>query len=377
MDKPLFIAYDKYTRRIPAEELSTLLKVSSSLASTMDLEQVLQIAIESTTALLDLDTGAIYTLENETLILGATTPALPPDFPVDLRRTPLRDHPHIRKALENKTPVGVEDTHTAKLSPAEKQVVEARKLVSILYFPLLLKEEAIGVFIVGTNEKRRDFSGSEIDLCYILSNQVALAISNARLYRKSQQSAQELSLAYDATLEGWSRMLEIRDHATETHTRRVAEMTVALARRMGIPEKELEHVRRGALLHDIGKMAVPDSILHKPEALNDEEQRIMQTHPEKAQQVLSKIPYLLPDLDIPYSHHEDWDGTGYPRGLKGEEIPLAARIFSVVDVYDALTSGRPYRKAWSKKDAMKYLEEKSGKIFYPAAVKAFLEMIKD
>ena len=375
MERTEINKYEDLATRIPAKELSTLLKVSSSLASTMDLIQVLQIAIENTTGMLDLETGAIYTCENEELFLGATTPPLPPKFPDELRLAKLCDHPHINNVVSTKAPVYLEDARLSPLSTAEKIVVDSRHLVSVLYFPLLLKDEVIGVFIVGTTSKTRLFTNNEIDLCYILSFQVSLAIANALLYKNAQQSIADLSRAYDTTLEGWSRVLDMRDHVTEEHTLRVVDLTIALASRMGIPDSDLGHIRRGALVHDIGKMAIPDAILQKPDVLSDTEQKIMQTHPEKARQILSQIDYLTPAMDIPYCHHEKWDGTGYPRKLIGEEIPLAARIFAVIDVFDALTSDRPYRKAWKKEEALDYIKNQSGKHFYPEAVKAFLEIV--
>jgi putative nucleotidyltransferase with HDIG domain len=370
-------AYENLSKHIPAKELSTLLKVSSSLASTMDLAEVLQIAVESAVEMLGLDTGAVYTLEDETLLLGATSPPLPPQFPDELRVARLMDHPHIQAAVTTLTPVYLQDARTASLSAAEKSVVDTRGLVSILYFPLVLKENAIGVFIVGSSGSVRQFSSSEIELSYVLASQVSLAIANAQLYRKAQDAVVEITRAYDATLAGWSQVLDMRDHVTDEHTHRVAELTVALARRMGTPDSELGQIRRGALLHDIGKMAIPDAILQKPDDLSPTEKAIMRTHPEKAFQILSQIDYLLPAIDIPYCHHEKWDGTGYPRGLKGEQIPLPARIFAVVDVFDALTSDRPYRKAWSREKALAYIQEQSGKHFYPKAVKAFSEMIDE
>lgn len=371
-----FDTYEEFAARIPAKDLSTLLKVSSSLASTMELGEVLQIAIESVTDLLGLGTGAIYTLEDDMLVLGATTPPLPPQFPDGLRFAQLGGHPHVKKAVITKSPVYLQDTRSITLTHAERVIVDSRNLVSLLYFPLLLKDAAIGVFIVGTTDKPREFSTSEIDLCYVMSFEVSLAIANAQLFEKTQKSIVEISQAYDATLEGWSRMLDMRDQVTEEHTHRVTELTVALAEKMGFPDSELGHIRRGALLHDIGKMGIPDSILQKPGPLTDNEWAIMQTHPEKAYKVLSRIPYLLPAVDIPYCHHEKWDGSGYPRKLKGEEIPLSARIFAVVDVYDALTSDRPYRKAWDKEKALAYIQEQSGRHFYPDAVDAFCKMIE-
>ena len=376
MSQPKPDTYEQLTTRIPAKELSTLLKVSSSLASTMELSEVLQIAIESVTDLLETGTGAIYTLEGEILILGATTPPLTPQFPDEFRLAHLANHPHIKRTVETKAPVYLGDARHETLLPSEKVIVDSRGLISVLYFPLLLKDSVIGVFIVGTTDKPREFIPSEIDLAYVLSFEVSLAVANAQLYEKAQQSIVDISQAYDATLEGWSRMLDLRDQVTEEHTHRVTELTVALAKRLGFPDAELGHIRRGALLHDIGKMGIPDSILQKPGPLTDTEWAIMQTHPEKAYKVLSRIHYLLPAVDIPYCHHEKWDGTGYPRRLKGEEIPLSARIFAVVDVYDALTSDRPYRKAWEKDKVLAYIRDQSGKHFFPEAVREFCEMIQ-
>jgi putative nucleotidyltransferase with HDIG domain len=374
MSQPEFDTYENLATRISAKELSTLLKVSGSLASTMELTEVLQIAIESVTDLLGLGTGAVYTLDNETLVLGATTPSLPSQLPDELRLARLDDHPHIKRVISTQAPVYLQDARAATLTPAEKVIVDSRHLVSILYFPLLLKENAVGVFIIGTTDTPRQFTASEINLCYVLSFEISLAIANAKLYEKAQQSIVDISQAYDATLEGWSRMLDLRDQVTEEHTHRVTDLTVALATKMGFSESELGHIRRGALLHDIGKMGIPDAILQKPGPLTDIEWAIMQTHPEKAYKVLSRIDYLLPAVDIPYCHHEKWDGTGYPRKLKGEEIPLSARIFAVVDVYDALTSDRPYRKAWEKEKALAYIREQSGRHFFPEAVRIFREI---
>ena len=371
------VLYEELTQQTSAKELSTLLKVSSALASTLELEEVLRITIESATTLLSIETGAIYTLEKGDLYLGATVPPMPSEFPIELRLAHLKDHPHIRESVITKKPVYLPYARNVTLTPAEQVAVEVRKLISLLYIPLLLKNDVIGVFIVGTSKGVRSFTENELDLCAALASQSALAISNARLYKQAQQAVVDLTHAYDATLEGWSRVLDMRDHATDEHTQRVADLTVALARRMGIPKSELGEIRRGVLLHDIGKMGIPDAILQKPDVLSDSEWEIMQTHPQLAYQFLSHINYLKPALDIPLYHHEKWDGTGYPCKLKGEEIPLAARIFSVVDVYDALTSDRPYRKAWKKEDALAYLQEQSGKHFYPKAVRAFLEILKD
>jgi putative nucleotidyltransferase with HDIG domain len=183
-----------------------------------------------------------------------------------------------------------------------------------------------------------------------------------------------LTHAYDATIEGWSHAMDLRDKETEGHTLRVTDLTLRLARAMGASPAELVHIRRGALLHDIGKMGVPDRILLKPDKLTEEEWEIMRKHPTFALEMLELIHYLKPALNIPYSHHERWDGSGYPRGLAGREIPLEARIFAVVDVWDAVTSDRPYRPAWSKEKALNYIEEQSGKQFDPDVVYVFLRL---
>lgn len=189
------------------------------------------------------------------------------------------------------------------------------------------------------------------------------------------ESKQELLEAYEKTIEGWARATDLRDHETEGHSRRVTELTVALARAMGVGEEALVDIRRGALLHDIGKIALPDSILLKPGPLTDEEIAVMRKHPEHARGFIEQIGFLKPALAIPYSHHERWDGTGYPLGMKGEQIPLEARIFAIVDVWDALTSDRPYRKAMDPGEAMTYIVEQSGKHFDPRVVAAFHKLM--
>lgn len=191
-------------------------------------------------------------------------------------------------------------------------------------------------------------------------------------YSRLKQKEIELLDAYNATLKGWAKAVEIRDKYTQDHTDRVVFLMEKLSRAMGVPEKDLVHMLRGALLHDIGKIGVPDAILSKPGALTDEEREIMQQHPSQAREMLAAVQFLGPAMEIPCCHHECWDGSGYPNGFKGEEIPLSARIFAVIDVWDALTSDRPYRKAWPTKDAIAYIEQNAGKLFDPDVVKAFL-----
>jgi putative nucleotidyltransferase with HDIG domain len=215
-----------------------------------------------------------------------------------------------------------------------------------------------------------------LDFLEAIAGQAAIAIENTTLFQDLQTMNDELSQAYDSTIEGWSRALDLRDKETEGHTRRVTELTLELARVFEFSDAELVHIRRGALLHDIGKMGVPDKILLKEGALTPEEWDIMRQHPVHAHEMLLPINYLRPALDIPSCHHEKWDGTGYPRGLKGEEIPLIARIFAVVDVWDALTSDRPYRLAWTTEKVLAYIQEGTGRQFDPHVVEVCLEYIK-
>ncbi len=214
------------------------------------------------------------------------------------------------------------------------------------------------------------------DFFNALAGQAAIAIENVALFESLQRSNSELTLAYDATIEGWSHALDLRDKETEGHTQRVTEMTIKLARAFGFSEEELVQVRWGALLHDIGKLGVPDGILLKPGPLTDEEWVIMKMHPTFAYQMLSPIRYLRSALEIPYSHHEKWDGTGYPNGLEGIQIPLIARIFAVVDVWDALRSDRPYRAAWPEEKVYEHIRALSGTHFDPQVVEKFLQIIR-
>ena len=195
--------------------------------------------------------------------------------------------------------------------------------------------------------------------------------------RKNLRTANKrLSDAYEATIEGWSHAMDLRDRETEGHSRRVTELSIKLAQAMGMSDEDISHLRHGALLHDMGKIGIPDSILHKPTELTADEWVIMRQHPKFAYDMLNSIEYLREALEIPYFHHEKWDGTGYPQGLKGEQIPLAARIFAVADVWDALTSDRPYRPAWSTEEAQSYIREQSGKHFDPKVVELFFKVIQ-
>jgi putative nucleotidyltransferase with HDIG domain len=254
------------------------------------------------------------------------------------------------------------------------QLLADERFVSYYAVPLITKGEVKGVLEV-FNRARLNPDREWLDFLETLGGQTAIAVENAMLFQGLQRSNFELNMAYDATIEGWSRALDLRDHETEGHTQRVTDMTLKLARKIGLNEERLVSIKRGALLHDIGKMGIPDGILLKPEELTEEEQQIMRQHPQLAYDMLAPIAYLRDSLNIPYCHHEKWDGTGYPRGLSGTQIPLEARLFAIVDVWDAITTDRPYRKGRNRKKALEYIREESGKHFDPQLVEVLLQEI--
>jgi HD-GYP domain-containing protein (c-di-GMP phosphodiesterase class II) len=273
-----------------------------------------------------------------------------------------------------KRPVLIPDFMVERDRHGQSPSIAGEQFASYFAVPLIAKGQVKGVLEVF---QRRMINPNKdwIDFLEALAGQAAIAVDNATLFNELQRSNIELARAYEATLEGWSKALELRDQETQGHTQRVTDMAVRLAIMMNVPEEMLIHIRRGALLHDIGKMGIPDSILLKPGPLTEDEWVIMRQHPVYAFSLLTTIANLNPALEIPYSHHEKWDGSGYPQGLKGEQIPLAARIFAVVDVWDALRSDRPYRLAWPDESVIEYIREESGKHFDPRVVENFLKLL--
>jgi HD-GYP domain-containing protein (c-di-GMP phosphodiesterase class II) len=245
-------------------------------------------------------------------------------------------------------------------------------LRSILCVPLKLKNEIIGVIFLDSRVHTALFQKDDLEMLSAFADQAAVAIDNARLFDNLQGANAELTSAYEATLNGWVHALDLRDKETEGHTQRVTALTLVLAKEFGIKEPELVHIKRGALLHDIGKMAIPDGILLKPGELTLAERKYMELHPIFAYDMLKPIEFLHPAIDIPYCHHEKWDGSGYPQNLRGKDIPFAARIFAIVDVWDALTSNRPYRKPLDTQEVRQHIRERSGSHFDPLVVEAFL-----
>jgi PAS domain S-box-containing protein len=275
------------------------------------------------------------------------------------------------KAAQEKKLIKIQNLRDQQEDLFLKTLLLKEEFLSYYCVPLINKGKVNGVLEV-YNRTELNPDNEWLDFLNTLSGQAAIAIEIASLFESLQRSNSEITVAYDATIEGWSRALDLRDKETEGHTQRVTEMAVNLARAFDISEEELVHVRWGSLLHDIGKMGIPDGILLKPGPLTEEEWAVMRQHPVYAENLLSSIRYLRHALDIPRSHHERWDGSGYPRGLTGSLIPLVARIFSVVDVWDALSSDRPYRDAWPKEKVLEYIQSSSGTLFDPQVVDIFL-----
>jgi HD-GYP domain-containing protein (c-di-GMP phosphodiesterase class II) len=247
-------------------------------------------------------------------------------------------------------------------------------LFAVACVPVIARQQPIGALWIGRISKA-SIDQHEVKLLSALGEMLGNTIQRMKLHEQTLRQAEEITSAYDLTLEGWAKALELRDKETEGHSRRVSDLTRHLVKLFGIPESEMVHIHRGVLLHDIGKMGVPDQILKKTGPLNEDEWYEMRKHPQYAYDLMQPIAFLRPALDIPYCHHEKWDGTGYPQRLKGEQIPLAARVFAIVDVYDALSNDRPYRLAWPKPKVLEYLREQSGKHFDPKIVDAFLQLV--
>lgn len=357
--------------KVRQSELGALMGVGRAINSSLGLKRVLEEVMDTLIALMRAERGF--------LMLRDTNRELSVRIARGLAHINLEEDAFlvsktiVRKVAESGEPIL---TTNAQQDPRfEGQVsVTAYQLRSILCAPLTLKDELIGVLYVDNRAYAGIFQESDLQLFSAFANQAAVAIDNARLFEDLQESNRELEKAYQATLEGWVRALDLRDKETEGHTQRVTILTERLARSMGVDGDALVHITRGALLHDIGKMGIPDGILLKPGQLTEDERTLIRKHPVYAYEMLSPINFLLPAIDIPYCHHEKWDGTGYPRGLKGEEIPFAARIFPVIDVWDALISDRPYRKGISKEEVRERIRVDAGKHFDPRVVEAFLEM---
>ena len=356
------------------QRLRALRAIDLAITASLDPRLTFEVLLDQLTSVLKVDAAAILLFDPEGQTLnyaagrGFNTPAL--------------QHSHLRlgEGQAGRAALAREPVHILRLQDHEEAfsrspLVAAEGFVSYFAVPLVAKGQVKGVLEL-FHRSVLDPNDDWTEFLEALAGQAAIAIDNARLFDNLQRVNVELMHAYDETIEGWARALELRNIEIEGHARRVTDLTSRLARRLGIPEGELSHMRRGALLHDIGKMAIPDHILLKPDALTEDEWVVMREHPAYAFEMLSPIEFLRSTLDIPYAHHEKWDGSGYPRGLKAAQIPRAARIFAVVDVWDALTSDRPYRSAWPEHKALDYLRQQADTHFDPVIATEFLTMVE-
>lgn len=352
--------------------IQTLRRIDRVIAGSIDINVTLNTVLDEVISQHGIDAASILLLEPDTLRLECAALR-------GFRRETIKDIP-LRvgvgwpgRVVLERSALYIPDIRKHPRKDRRTDLFISEGFIAYRALPLIAKGKVQGVLEVLLQASfEADDEWNEFLLA--LAGQVAIALDNSTLFRNLERANLQLSLAYDATIEGWSHALDLRDKETEGHTQRVTEMTLELARAIGLEGEALLHIRRGALLHDIGKMGIPDAILHKPGPLTAEERSIIVQHPQLAYEMLSSIEYLHPALNIPYCHHEKWDGSGYPRGLKGHEIPLEARIFAIVDVYDALTSDRPYRKGWPKEKALDYIREETGKHFDPELVPIFLAL---
>ena len=353
------------------QRLSALRAIDTAISSSFDLPLILKIFLEQVTMHLHVDAAIVF-LYNQSLNELEFTAQHGLFIRNQSNLSFKLGESYTGKAALERRIISIANL-PGDLRPATKVELACNEaFATIFVVPLITKGQVKGVLEVF---HRKPFNPDPewFDFLEMLSKQSAIAIDNTTLFQNLERSNAELAIAYDATIEGWSGALDLRDKETKGHSLRVTEMTLTLARSIGINDRELVNIRYGALLHDIGIMGIPDNILHKSGPLTEEEWTIMKKHPIYAFELLSPISYLNNALDIPYCHHEKWDGTGYPRGLKGEQIPLAARIFAVVDVWDALISGRPYRPAWPKENALEYIQTSAGTHFDPNIQRRFIE----
>ncbi len=361
--------YEEAGRR--HEEWRALREIEMAITGSLDLRVTLDVILDKVTSQLRVDAADVLLTRagGHTLDYAAGRgfrTAAPTASPR------LRQEYAARAALERR-PVIIPDVSAAPAGLLLPDWLGTEGFVAYCATPLIAKGRVRGVlelFHRSSLSPTREWQ----EYLDTLAAKVAIALNDAALVDELQRSNAEVALAYDFTLEWWSRALDLRDRMTEGHSKRVAELAIRLAQAMGVSEADLVHIRRGALLHDIGKIGIPDSILQKPGPLTEGEWEVMQRHPVYAYELLSPIDYLRPALAIPYCHHEKWDGTGYPRKLRGEEIPLAARMFALADVWDALLSDRPYRSAWTESQACDYIREQAGQHFDPRAADAFLHL---
>lgn len=378
----ILVSISNITARKEAEEqvkrqvqhLAALRAVDLAISASMDLPIVLRVLLNQVQQQLKVHSTSILLFNPNTERLEFAAGSGFKNRAIEATNLKLGESYAGKAALERRI-VAADDLST-RFSQIATNGLEEDGFTHYLGIPLISKGDVKGVLEI-FNRTPLPQDPQWMNLLDSMASQAAIAIENATLFDDAQKANISLRQAYDATIEGWARALELRDGDTQGHSKRVADLAVQLARLVGMSEPDLVDLRRGALLHDIGKMGIPDMILLKPSALTDEEWAVMRTHPTLGKKMLETIEFLKNSINVPYCHHEKWDGTGYPRGLKGEEIPLAARIFSVIDGWDALRSNRPYRKSVPDEDAWQYIEENAGIAYDPAIVEKFKTLMEE
>jgi len=352
------------------KNMTALSDIGMAISSTFDVRVTLKVLLDRLISQLGIDAATVLLLDQDSLYLKCAASL---GFKTNsIRNTSVRmGKGHAGQAAFERQILIIPDLNDTLTNSLRDE--EFRSYVAV---PLVAQGKVMGVLEL-FHRNTIDPSPDWLGFLELMAAQAAIAVDNATLFHDLQRTNTELTLAYDATLEGWGRTLELRDEDTKGHTERVTGMTVQFARLMGMDEKEIVQLRRGAMLHDIGKIGIPDALLLKPGPLSPEEREIMERHTVYAYELLKPIKFLHASLDIPYCHHEKWDGSGTPRGLKGEAIPQFARIFAVVDVWDALMSDRPYRPAWPLDKVKEYIRERSGTEFDPQVVETFFRYMED
>ncbi|MFW5714209.1 MAG: HD domain-containing phosphohydrolase, partial [Brevefilum sp.] len=362
------------TRR-QLEQLEILRKIDSLITTSLTLDEALPVLLQHVRDGLDVDAAAV-------LLFDEASNTLKLESWLGLKEEPQTDKPialgqgNSGEIAQTKESIFIPEVTYGEKGADFPIIWYEEEVTSFYGLPMLVKGQLEGVLEL-FHRNPLDPDEEWINFAETLCGQAAIAVDNITLFNDLQQANENLRKAYDKTIEGWATALELRDQETEGHSERVVNLSLEIAREFGFEEKDLPHIRRGVFLHDIGKMGIPDRILRKPGPLTEEEWEIMRQHPKFAYNMLKDIDYLEPALKIPHYHHERWDGSGYPEGREGEEIPLEARIFMVVDIWDALTSDRPYRDAWSEEKTIKYLKEQAGKELDPEVVEVFLEIIQE
>ncbi len=352
-------------------KMAALHQIDTAINADFDFRHVLNVLLQNVITQLGVDAADVLLLSADHQVLEFGAGAGFQTANIEKSHVRLGEGRAGTAALERRI-VSLPDMDQVQDTFSRVTLLGDEQFVSHIVAPLIAKGQIKGVLEV-FHRQRLNPTTEWFDFFATLATQAAIAIGNANLFNDLQLSNRELIQAYHATIEGWAHAIDLRDKETIGHTRRVTELTLHLARAMGVEESVLVNMQHGAILHDIGKMGIPDEILFKSGPLTEEEWVEMRKHPIYAYEMLSAIHYLQPALDIPYCHHERWDGSGYPRGLQGEQIPLAARIFAIIDVWDALCTNRRYRPAWDESRVINYIRQQAGKHFDPDVVEAFMK----